>query len=147
MDELTLTAATQAARKALETGRSMGLAPLAVAVLDARACVRTLLTEDGCSTLRADIAQAKARSALALGAGGAALARRAEKNPAFFASLGPLSHGQMVPVRGSVLVRSAEGRLLGAVGISGDTPDNDEACAVAGIIEGAGLLAETGEEA
>jgi uncharacterized protein GlcG (DUF336 family) len=145
MDEMTLVAATQIAQKALEAGRQRELAPLAVAVLDARACVRALLSEDGCSTLRAEIAQAKASSALALGAGGAALARRAEQNPAFFNSLGPLSNGQMVPVRGSVLVRSATGRVLGAVGISGDTPGNDEICAVTAI-EDAGLHADTGEQ-
>jgi len=146
MNEWTLEATFQIAQKALESGRRLQLAPLAVAVLDVRACVRALLSEDGCSTLRADIASAKARSALALGVGGASLARRAQHNPSFFSSLSALSGGQMVPVRGSVLVKNPSGRLLGALGISGDTAENDEACAVAAI-EAMGFLADAGEPA
>lgn len=144
MVSLTLEQARQLAGAALQAGRSMGLAPLAVAVLDPRGCPRALLSEDGCSLLRTDIATAKAAAALNMGMGGRSLARRAEQNPGFFASLAALSQGRMVAVRGSVLVRDSGGGLLGAIGISGDTADRDEACAVAAI-EAAGLHPDTGE--
>lgn len=142
--DISLDIAQRIANEALQTGRRLKLAPLAVAVLDPRGCPRALLAEDGCSLLRTDIATAKATGALGLGMGGRALARRAEQNPGFFASLNAVSQGRMVAVRGSVLVRDTAGRLLGAVGISGDTADNDEACAVAAI-EAAGLQPDTGE--
>lgn len=144
MDSLKLDQAQGIANAALEAGRRMSLAPLAVAVLDARGCTQVLLAQEGTSLLRGDIATAKAAGALNMGMGGRALARRAEQNPAFFASLSAVSEGRMVTVRGSVLVRDAQGRLLAAVGISGDTADNDEACAVAAI-EAAGLRADTGD--
>jgi uncharacterized protein GlcG (DUF336 family) len=78
-----------------------------------------------------------------MGLGGRALAQRAEAAPAFFTSLASVSHGRLVPVPGGVLIRTADGEIVGAVGISGDTPDNDEACAVSGI-ERIGLVADTG---
>lgn len=144
MHHLTLTLAQRIANEALQAGRRLQLAPLAVAVLDVRGCPNALLAEDGTSLLRTDIASGKATGALNMGMGGHALARRAEQNPGFFASLNAVSHGGMVPVRGSVLVHDAAGGLLGAVGISGDTADNDEACAVAAI-QAVGLQADTGE--
>jgi uncharacterized protein GlcG (DUF336 family) len=144
MDDMTLNIAQRIANEALQVGRQRLLGPLAVAVLDPRGCPRALLAEDGTSLLRTDVATAKAAGALNMGMGGRALARRAEQNPGFFGSLNAISHGRMVPVRGSVLVRDEKGRLLGAVGISGDTAENDEACAVAAI-EAVGLRPDTGE--
>jgi uncharacterized protein GlcG (DUF336 family) len=144
MHELTLAVSQRIANEALQAARRMDLAPLAVAVLDPRGCPKVLLAEDGTSLLRAEIASAKAAAALNMGMGGRALARRAEQNPAFFASLNAISKGRMVGVRGSVLVRDDEGRLLAAVGISGDTAENDETCAVAAIGV-AGLRPDTGE--
>ena len=144
MEDLTLEQAHGIAHAALATGRRMKLAPLAVAVLDACGCTRALLSEDGTSLLRNDIATGKALGALNMGMGGRSLARRAEQNPGFFASLNAVAEGRMVAVRGSVLVRNVAGRLLGAVGISGDTADNDEACTLEGI-EATGLRPDTGE--
>ena len=143
MEQLELEKALHIADASLQTGRRLGLAPLAVAVLDVRGVIKTLLAEDGTSLLRNDIAVAKAMSALNMGFGGRGLSERAKQNPGFFASLDGVSGGKMVAVLGSVLVRNVDGGLLGAVGISGDTAENDERCAVAGI-ETAGLLSETG---
>jgi uncharacterized protein GlcG (DUF336 family) len=129
---------------ALAYARSHKLAPLTVAVLDARGCTIMLKAEDGSSLLRPEIAQGKAWGALGMGIGTRTLASRAEKLPAFFNSLTALSGGRIVPVPGGVLILSSEREVLGACGASGDTADNDEACVVAGI-EAAGFIADPGK--
>jgi uncharacterized protein GlcG (DUF336 family) len=86
----------------------------------------------------------KAWGVLGMGFGGRELARRASKMPIFFGSLSDLSGGRMVPVPGGVLIRSQSGEILGAVGITGDTSENDETCAVWGI-KAAGLKPDTGD--
>jgi uncharacterized protein GlcG (DUF336 family) len=93
--------------------------------------------------LRPQIAQAKAWGALGLGMGGRALADRAASHPAFMAAMAALCDGRMVPVPGGVLILDHTKSVIGAVGISGDSPERDEECAVAGITA-AGLLADTG---
>jgi uncharacterized protein GlcG (DUF336 family) len=126
----------------LERARELGLKPLTIAVLDAGGHLVAFKRQDRSGILRPDIAQGKAWGALGMGLGGRALAQRAEMAPAFFTSLASVSHGRIVPVPGGVLIR-ADGDIVGAVGISGDYPDNDEACAVFGI-ERVGLVADTG---
>lgn len=130
---VTMAQATQIIDEALTYARDEGLAPMTVAVLDARGCVVVLKTEDGSSLLRPDIASGKAWSALAMGFGTRNLAGRAKSLPSFFGALASLAEGRVLPVPGGVLIRSADGSLLGAVGASGDVADNDEACALAGI--------------
>ena len=127
----------------LAKGRYLGLKPLSVVVLDERASLVACMSEDGVSQMRAKIAHGKANAAIALGMGTRALMNRAEQQAYFIQSINGLAGGDMVPVPGGVLVRDSEGTLLGAVGISGDTSDNDEAAAVGGIYA-AGLEAETG---
>jgi uncharacterized protein GlcG (DUF336 family) len=144
METLTLEQAQCIANATLDAGRRMALAPLAVAVLDPRGCTQILRAQNGASLFRGGIATAKAAGSLNMGMGGRALARRAEQNPGFFASLNAVLQGGMVAVRGSVLVRGGQGQQLAAVGISGDSADNDEACAVAAI-EAAGLRPVVGE--
>jgi uncharacterized protein GlcG (DUF336 family) len=129
---------------ALAYARAHQLAPLTVAVLDARGCTIVLKAEDGSSLLRAEIAQGKAWGALGMGVGTRSLASRAEKLPVFFGALSMLSGGRIVPVPGGVLIRSLEGEVIGACGASGDTADNDEACVVAAI-ESAKLIADPGK--
>jgi len=97
--------------------------------------------EDRSGILRPDIAHGKAWCALGMGFGSRELAERATKAPMFITALAAVSQGRMVP--GGVLIRNADGDILGAVGISGDTSDKDETCAVAGI-KAAGLTAQTG---
>jgi uncharacterized protein GlcG (DUF336 family) len=142
---LTLDAAATILDKALEKGRKLGLKPLTVAVLDAGGQLKALKREDGSSLLRPEIAGGKAWGALGMGFGGREFARRAAANPAFIQALSVASGGRIVPVPGGVLIREkAGGEIIGAVGISGDTSENDEACAVHGI-GAAGLVADTGD--
>src|SRR3979490_2795974 len=105
---------------ALAHGRSLGLQPLTVAVLDAGGYLVSFKREDGSSLLRPQIAQAKAWGALGMGMGTRALAQRAASHPAFVSALTVLAGGQIVPVPGGVLIRSNDRAILGAVGISGD---------------------------
>jgi uncharacterized protein GlcG (DUF336 family) len=127
---------------ALAHRREHGMKPLTVAVIDAGGHLIALVREDGSSNLRAEIAQGKAKGAVAMGLGSRALFERAQQQPYFIQSMNALQGGALVPVPGGVLVEQ-DGALIGAVGITGDTSDNDEACAVAAI-EAAGLTASTG---
>ena len=143
MTDLTLETARLIITTALAKGREMGLNPLTVAVLDAGGQLKALEREDGTSNLRAKIAQGKANGALAVGAGTRTLFKRAQEQPYFVDALNGLADGNIVPVPGGVLIRDADGKPLGAVGVTGDSSDNDEVCAVAGI-ETAGFTADVG---
>lgn len=131
------------AAAARKHARGQAFKPLAIAVLDARGALRCLLSEDGTSLHRADVAIGKAYGAVALGMSSRALSERAEKHPHFIAAVSHVVGGRLVPVPGGVLIRDKAGELLGAIGISGDTSDNDEAACCASIAA-AGLVAETG---
>ena len=124
-------------------GSAAGFKPLTVVVLDAGGHAVAVEREDGSSMKRFEIGFGKAHGALSLGIGSRAIMGRAEQQPYFIAAVTSAVGGALVPVPGGVLIRDAGGAVIGAVGISGDTSDNDEAAAVAGI-EGAGLTAETG---
>ncbi len=146
MAELTLKQSKLIVREALAAGRRGDLAPLTVAVLDAGGHLKCFAREDGSGILRGDIAAAKAWGALGMGFGSRTLHQRAmasEKSRMFFTALSGVSDGRVVPVPGGVLIRDAAGEISGAVGISGDTSEEDEACAIAGI-EAAGLKADSG---
>ena len=127
----------------LEKARALELKPVAVVVLDDRGSLVAALAEDGVSAMRSRIAHGKANAAIQLGMGTRALMVRAEQQAYFIQALNGLAGGDMIPVPGGVLIRDAAGQLLGAVGISGDSSDNDEQAALAGI-EIAGLSADTG---
>jgi uncharacterized protein GlcG (DUF336 family) len=131
--------------RALAHGRANDLNPLTVAVLDPGGVVVALAREDGSGNLRPDIAIAKAWGVLGMGMTNRAIAARAADSPEFFTSIAALAGGRILSVPGGVFVRDADGRLLGAVGVTGDLSLNDEAAAVAGI-EAAGLVAQTGAE-
>ncbi|MFT8242640.1 GlcG/HbpS family heme-binding protein [Roseomonas sp. BN140053] len=141
---LTLDAAHTIARETLAEGRRLGLAPLTVVVLDQAAQLKAVLREDGCSLMRPTIAHGKAFGAIGLGFGGRELARRSQTMPGFMNAFSDLAGGSAVPVPGGVLVRDSKGGILGAVGVSGDASDKDEAAAVAGI-NAAGLSPDTGD--
>jgi len=143
MADLTLDVARKILDTALAKGVEKKLKPLVVAVLDARGCVKVSAAQDGTSLLRGEIAHGKAYGALALGMGSRALFQRAQEQAYFIGAVNTLAQGRMVPVPGGVLILDDNGALLGAVGVSGDTSDNDEICALAGI-EAAGLKANTG---
>jgi uncharacterized protein GlcG (DUF336 family) len=143
---ITLAQAATIVDKALEHGRAQNFKPLTVAVLDAGGHLTAFKREDGSSILRFEIATGKAWGCLGMGFGGREFARRAGAQPAFIAAIATASGGRIVPVPGGVLIRGSDKKVLGAVGISGDISENDEACAVAGI-KAAGLLPDTGDPA
>jgi uncharacterized protein GlcG (DUF336 family) len=143
MPDLQLRTAQAILAAALMTAREKGFKPLAVVIYDARGALKAFAAEDGTSLRRAEIAMGKANGALAFGLGSRALATRSIEQPAFMAAATHAVGGGLVPVPGGVLIRDEKGDLLGAVGVSGDTSDNDEIAAVAGI-EAAGLAPETG---
>ena len=142
MADLTLDIARKILDAALVKGVEKKLKPLVVTVLDARGCVKITAAQDGTSLMRSEIAHGKAYGALAMGMGSRALFQRAQEQAYFVNAVNTLAQGRLVPVPGGVLIQSGS-TLLGAVGISGDTSDNDETCAIAGV-EAAGLKANAG---
>ena len=134
---LTLTQALAVIDGAIAEGRKRNFLKLGVAVLDAGGHVIAFKREDGASFLRFELAYGKAWGALAMGFGTRELGERSAKQPAFINALAAVTQGRMVPSPGGVLI-SQGGQVIGAVGISGDTGDNDEVCALAGI-QAAGL--------
>lgn len=140
---LTLNQATNITDAALCKARQLELRPLTVTVLDPGGHPIVVKREDGAGILRPGIAHAKAWGCLGTGHGGAVGARHANRDPAFFAALAAISQGRIASSRGGVLIRDARGELLGAIGVSGDRPDNDEACAVHAV-ESASLVADAG---
>ena len=143
MTELTQAVAQSIVAAALAHAREKKLLPLAVSVLDARGALKAFVAEDGTSLKRGEIAIGKAHGALSLGMGSRALMKRAADQPTFIAAMSHIVGGSLVPVPGGVLIRDAGGKLIGGVGISGDTSDNDEAAALAGIAA-SGLKADPG---
>ena len=143
MTDLTLDAARKIVDVALAKGLEKKLNPLAVAVLDARGSLKAFAAQDGTSLKRGEVAHGKAYGALSLGMGSRALFKRAQEQAYFISAVHTMLQGALVPVPGGVLILDSSGALLGAVGISGDTSDNDEACAIAGI-EAAGFTANAG---
>ncbi len=141
MAEITLRKARMIIRGTLAKGREMELKPLSVVVLDAGGHVKAFEREDGASPGRFTIAHGKAYGSVMLGIAGRAQLARAEAQPFFMGAVNGVFGGQVVPVPGGVLVRDGKGTVLGAVGVTGDTSDNDAATALAGI-EAAGLVGE-----
>jgi uncharacterized protein GlcG (DUF336 family) len=140
---VTLEQASTIVDVALKKARDNKLAPLTVAVLDTGGHLVAFKREDKSGLLRFDIAYGKAWGALGMGFGSRTLASRAAKTPQFFTMLAAASAGRMVTNPGGVLIKDAGGNIVGACGISGDTSDKDEMCAIAGI-EAAGLKADPG---
>ncbi len=125
----------------LASGGNASFKPLTVVVLDAGGHVIAAEREDGSSNKRFEVAYGKAYGAISMGMGSRALMQRAEQQPYFVAAV-TYSVGALVPVPGGVLVKAADGTLLGAVGVSGDTSDHDEEAALAGV-ESAGLVGQS----
>jgi uncharacterized protein GlcG (DUF336 family) len=143
---LTLDQAAMIAGHAIVTGRREKLLPPTVAVVDSGGHLVALQRDDGCGTLRSEIAQAKARGALGMGMSSRLIRDRLANRPAFQAAVAVASGGEFVPVPGGVLVLDGAGRAVGAVGISGDASDRDEYCAIEAI-KAAGLAPDPAEPA
>lgn len=138
---ITLTEARDIVAAARAHGADQQCKPLTIVVLDAGGHVVAVEREDGSSIKRFEIAFGKAHGALALGMGSRSIMARAEQQPSFIAAATSAVGGALIPVPGGVLVRGSHDGVVGAVGISGDTSDNDEAAAVAGITV-AGFVAQ-----
>ena len=145
MEDLTLSIGQTIIAKALSQARELNLKPLAIVVLDDRGAVKAAAAEDGTSLRRFEVAHGKAYGALALGSGSRSIGKRAREQPSFVAAVSHIADGALVPVPGGVLLKTRDGILLGAVGASGDTSDNDERVVLAGI-EAAGLIGDPGAD-
>jgi uncharacterized protein GlcG (DUF336 family) len=140
---LTLEQAATIVDTAMAAGKAQAFAPLCVVVLDTGGHMLALKRDERASIYRPEIATGKAAGCLGMGFGGRELAKRAANMPAFFTGLQAVFPKGILPVPGGVLIRDASGQLLGAIGVTGDSSDNDEVCALAGIAA-AGLIGDTG---
>ncbi|SOH92236.1 Uncharacterized conserved protein GlcG, DUF336 family [Monaibacterium marinum] len=141
MNEISHRKARTIIAKTLAKGREMELKPLSVVVLDAGGHVKAFEREDGAAPGRFDIARGKAFGAVMLGMGGQAQMARAEQQAYFMAAVNGVYDGKVVPVPGGILVMGRKGEVIGAIGVTGDTSDNDQVAGVAGI-EAAGFDAQ-----
>lgn len=142
MSKLTLKQANTIIEKAFEKAQEMKVKPLAVVVLDDSGNVVSAQRQDNASMFRFDVGLGKAWGAVAMGCSSRALAKRAKDNPNFMVTLAATAKGKFLPQPGAVLIRNAQGEVLGAAGASGGTGDEDEACCAFGV-EQAGLKADT----
>jgi len=138
MPDVSASKARTIIRKTMAKGDEMGFKPLSVVVLDSGGHVKAFERADGASPGRFGIAQGKAYGAVMLGMPGSAQMARAEQQAYFMAAVNGVYGGQVVPVPGGILLRDKRGNLIGAVGVTGDTSDNDVIAGMAGI-EAAGL--------
>lgn len=141
MNEISHRKARTIIAKTLAKGREMELKPLSVVVLDAGGHVKAFEREDGAAPGRFDIARGKAFGAVMLGMGGQAQMARAEQQAYFMAAVNGVYDGKVVPVPGGILVMGRKGEVIGAIGVTGDTSDNDQVAGVTGI-EAAGFTAQ-----
>ena len=130
---ITLEQANHMIDAALDHAAQNNMKPLVVCVYDAKGVLKSYQAQDGTSNGRFQIAGGKARGALAVGMGSRWLNDQAESRPHFLAGVNTVIEGGVVAVPGGVLARDKDGEIVACVGISGDTSDNDEACAIAGI--------------
>jgi len=140
MQQLTLAQANQMIASALSRSQEAGHRPMGVIVLDEAGHVKAAQRQDGASMFRIDIATGKAWASIAMGAASRVLTQRAKDLPAFFGALAATGNGKFIPQTGAVLIKDAQGQIVGAAGASGGTGDEDEAICIAGI-EAAGLQA------
>ncbi len=141
MAEISISKARSIIRATLKKGREMELKPLSVVVLDSGGNVKAFEREDGASPGRFEIARGKAYGVVMTGMPGSALHARAEEQAYFVTALNGAYDGKVIPVPGGILIRDKQGRAVGAVGVTGDTSDNDAAAGLAGV-EAAGLTGE-----
>ncbi|MCF7966070.1 heme-binding protein [Methylobacter sp. Wu8] len=140
MKTLTLEKANIIINTATNKARKLHMAPITVVVLDEAGHLKAMQREDGATVIRQQIATAKAWGAVSMGISSRSLASVAEERPGFMNALINIADGQIMPVPGGVLIRDTKNHVIGAVGISGDSSDQDERCAIAGI-EAVGFIA------
>lgn len=133
MTALTLAQANHIIEAALKRSNEQGYKPMAVVVLDEAGHVKSSQRQDGASMFRIEVATGKAWGAVGMGVASRVLAERAKDNPNFFLSLASTAHGKFLPQTGAVMIKDASGKILGAVGASGGTGDEDEAICAFGV--------------
>ena len=133
MTVLSLATAQKIIDAALAHSKAQGYKPMGIAVLDEAGQLKAFAREDGASMFRFDIARAKAWGAVGMGSSSRVLAQRAKDNPNFFVSLSATSDGKFLPQPGAVVIKNAAGQIVGAVGASGGTGDQDEEICIAGV--------------
>ncbi len=143
MTQLTLDKAQRIVSAGLKFARDANFKPMGIVVLDARGAMVACAIEDNSSLRRFEIAHGKAHGCLGMGIGGRSVEKRVLERPHFGAAIAHVFDGDFIPVPGGVLIRNEAGAIIGAVGVSGDTSDNDEAAAIAGI-KAAELAADAG---
>ena len=136
---LTLDQANCIISVALQRATQAGYKPMAVVVLDESGYVKSSQRQDGATPFRLDIAAGKAWASVQMGAASRVLTQRAKDLPAFFGALASAGQGKFIPQTGAVLVKDATGAVIGAVGASGGTGDEDEEVCIAGVVA-AGLV-------
>jgi uncharacterized protein GlcG (DUF336 family) len=139
MTSITLPQARALIDGALAESARQGFKPMGIVVVDAAAQVVASVREDGATALRLDIALGKAAAAVGMGASSRVLKQRAKDLPAFFGAVAAASQQKFIPQTGAVLIKTADGAVIGAAGASGGTGDEDEQIAIAGIAA-AGLV-------
>ncbi len=140
MTTLTLQIANQIIAAALAKSKECGYKPMGIAVLDASGNLKAFASEDGASMFRFEIARGKAWGAVGMGVSSGTLAKRAKENPNFFVALAATAEGKFLPQPGAVVIKDAQGNVIGAVGASGGTGEEDEAICTAGV-QAAGFTA------
>jgi len=143
MEHITLEKANLIIQNSIKKAREIKINPIMVVVLDHRGAIKACLGEDGISSLRFKIAHGKANGAFQMGMGSRALFNRAEQQAYFINAVNALTDGNLVPVPGGVLIRNSNKDIIGSIGISGDTSDNDESAAIYGV-ESVNLIPDIG---
>ena len=143
IEQITLDKANLIIKNAISKARELKINPIMVVILDHRGAIKACSGEDGISSLRFQIAHGKANGAYQMGMGSRALYNRAEQQAYFINAVNSLTNGALVPVPGGVLIKDKNNNIVGSLGISGDTSDNDEIAAIAGI-EAAGYNPDIG---
>ena len=133
MTALTLDQAQQIITAALAASKQAGYQPMGVVVLDDAGNLKAFAREDGASMFRFEVAQGKAWGAVGMGVSSRTLGERAKGNPNFFVALAATANGRFLPQTGAVLIKDAQGKVIGAAGASGGTGDEDEAICIAGV--------------
>ena len=133
MTHLSLDQANHIIQEARKAARAANYKPMGIAVLDASGNLVAFGREDGASMFRFDVARGKAWGAVGMGASSRVLAERAKDNPNFFVTLAATAEGKFLPQPGAVLIKDSKGHILGAVGASGGTGDEDEIICAAGV--------------
>lgn len=144
MNDIGLEGARGVVDKVIAAAVDRGIKPVAVAFLDARGCLKAFAAQDGTALKRGDFAIAKALSAISMGMGSRSLEKRAREKPDFVSVTGQVLGAPFMVMRGGVLVRTVNGAVVGAVGVSGDSSDNDELVAMDGVWN-AGFIADAGQ--